>query len=191
MGLENMLTKISIDCDYKYEYEQDDYLGKHELDILLYYARKVKGNFIEIGCNKGLTTKALSKVCEGIVYAIDYSEPTNPEQQYECVDLFKHCLNIENVKCYNKNSQTMDYSKMSNIVLAFIDADHTYEGVKKDFENMKKLIKNGYIIFHDYSPETTFCWNGVANFIDELALTREVLLHKGTMMAVVEVKDGY
>ena len=40
----------------------------------------------------------------------------------------------------------------------FIDGDHTYEGVKKDFEMYSSLVKkNGIIAFHDivkHPPET-------------------------------------
>ena len=35
----------------------------------------------------------------------------------------------------------------------FIDGDHTYEGVKKDFEMYSRLVKeNGVIAFHDIVP---------------------------------------
>ena len=37
----------------------------------------------------------------------------------------------------------------------FIDADHSYEGVKKDYDNALKHIKNGgYIIFHDINSSS-------------------------------------
>jgi len=40
----------------------------------------------------------------------------------------------------------------------FIDGDHTYEGVKRDFEMYSPLVRNGGIIaFHDivkHPPET-------------------------------------
>lgn len=43
--------------------------------------------------------------------------------------------------------------KMPPIALAFIDGDHIYDQVKKDFENMAKLVvENGYIILHDTYP---------------------------------------
>ena len=46
----------------------------------------------------------------------------------------------------------------------FIDGDHTYEGVRKDFEMYKKLIKNGgFIAFHD-----TEYAEGVSRFWSEI-----------------------
>lgn len=38
----------------------------------------------------------------------------------------------------------------------FIDGDHTYEGVKKDFELYKQFVKkDGIVIFHDIVPHTS------------------------------------
>jgi len=34
----------------------------------------------------------------------------------------------------------------------FIDGDHTYEGVKRDFEIYSPLVRNGFIAFHDIVP---------------------------------------
>src|SRR5690606_31559253 len=50
--------------------------------------------------------------------------------------------------------------------LLIIDGDHSYEGVKQDFENYLTCVKSGgYIIFDDYdAPE----WPGVSQFVDEV-----------------------
>ena len=38
----------------------------------------------------------------------------------------------------------------------FIDGDHTYAGVKNDFEGYSKLVKKGGLIaFHDIAPPQT------------------------------------
>lgn len=39
-----------------------------------------------------------------------------------------------------------------NLDFIFIDGDHTYKGVKKDFEMYSKLVKRGIIAFHDIVP---------------------------------------
>lgn len=40
--------------------------------------------------------------------------------------------------------------------LLFIDGDHTYEGVKSDFEKYRLLVKDGgLIVFHDVVPDLT------------------------------------
>lgn len=54
------------------------------------------------------------------------------------------------------------------IDLLFIDGDHTYEGVKQDFEMYNPLVKEGgLIVFHDIwnTPTTT---NGVKQFWNEI-----------------------
>lgn len=51
----------------------------------------------------------------------------------------------------------------------FLDADHTYEGVKKDFEMYSPLVKNGGIIaFHDIVPGPTENVGGVPEFWQEI-----------------------
>lgn len=50
----------------------------------------------------------------------------------------------------------------------FIDADHSYEGVRRDYENaMRHIKKGGYLIFHDIAskscPGVVRMWNEVKN----------------------------
>ena len=58
-----------------------------------------------------------------------------------------------------------------SIDFLFIDGDHTYEGVKKDFEMYSPLVRNnGIIAFHDitvYPPETGYEVNKFWNQIKE------------------------
>ncbi|CAD6491115.1 MAG: Methyltransferase domain protein [Candidatus Argoarchaeum ethanivorans] len=51
----------------------------------------------------------------------------------------------------------------------FIDGDHTYEGVKKDFQMCSPLVKNGGIIaFHDIVPGLKENVGGVPKFWQEI-----------------------
>ena len=99
--------------------------------------------------------------------------------KYMAIDLFKKWadgtindmkgLVDNNVKLFNKNNYECKVvkgnskdSKILNIVktyfnegidLLFIDGDHTYEGVKGDFELYFPLVNSGgYIVFDDYLP---------------------------------------
>jgi len=64
----------------------------------------------------------------------------------------------------------------------FIDADHSYEGVKKDFEMYSPLVRKGGIIaFHDIAkhPPETGCevekfWNEIKNTFEFRELIRDV-----------------
>ena len=47
--------------------------------------------------------------------------------------------------------------------ILFIDGDHTYDGVKNDFERYNKYVKkNGYVIFDDYHHPI------IQKYVDEL-----------------------
>jgi predicted O-methyltransferase YrrM len=51
----------------------------------------------------------------------------------------------------------------------FIDGDHTYEGVKKDFEMYSPLVRGGGIVaFHDIVPSSSDANIGVPRFWNEL-----------------------
>jgi len=55
--------------------------------------------------------------------------------------------------------------KRNHLDILFIDGDHSYEGVKKDFEMYSPLVKNeGFIIFHDINCVTM----GVYKFWKEI-----------------------
>ena len=56
--------------------------------------------------------------------------------------------------------------------LLFIDGDHSYEGVKNDFELYSSLVKeNGLICFHDIIPSS---WGfGVPRFWNEIKMRYE------------------
>lgn len=57
----------------------------------------------------------------------------------------------------------------------FIDGDHSYEGVRRDFELYAPLVRpGGLVAFHDVSPRTTPATEGTARFWRELAAEREV-----------------
>lgn len=51
----------------------------------------------------------------------------------------------------------------------FIDGDHSYEGVKRDFELYSPLVREGGIIaFHDIAPHWDYPEVGVTRFWDEI-----------------------
>ena len=53
------------------------------------------------------------------------------------------------------HSKLLSLLKNKKIDLLFIDGDHSYEGVKKDFELYKSSVsKNGIIAFHDIVPDS-------------------------------------
>ena len=67
------------------------------------------------------------------------------------------------------------YNKVKTIInnksldFIFIDGDHSYEGVKKDFETYSQLVKkDGIIAFHDIVPGPVENVGGVPQFWNEI-----------------------
>lgn len=58
-----------------------------------------------------------------------------------------------------------------------IDGDHSYAGVKTDFENYAPLVRvGGYVIFDDYAVSD---WPDVQKFVDDEMKSRDWLAHVG------------
>jgi len=78
---------------------------------------------------------------------------------------------------------------MENIPLSmlFVDGDHSYEGVKKDFIHHWNYL-NGYCLAHDYGDPTC---PGVTQFIDEWINGgyADGIEQEGTMVALKKLKD--
>jgi len=95
-----------------------------------------------------------------IVYSID-NDPVNDARLQDVLA----GLRFERVDLIVGDSQTYDTSGIDNIGLLFIDGDHTYPGVKADFENwLPTVVPGGTIAFHDvttsglenYGPEQLY-----------------------------------
>lgn len=69
------------------------------------------------------------------------------------------------IKEYSTKPEAITKAAQHEINLLVIDGDHSYEGVKADFENYFPLVvEGGYVIFDDYNAKE---WPGVQKFIDE------------------------
>ena len=114
-----------------------------------YVLNYTSGSIVEIGC--GESSIHLSKLAE------KYNRTC-----YHCEYSKSGVENMKNTKGYfGKNSivytgKSDDFFKDTNlppIALGFIDGDHTYEQVKKDFNNLwNHVIKDGHIFLHDTYP---------------------------------------
>ena len=109
------------------------------------------GHIIEIGC--GESSIFLSKLAEKynrICFHCEYSK-SGVENMKNTKGYFG-----KNSEVYNGKSDDFFKDAMANkpqIALAFIDGDHTYEQVKKDFDNVwEHVVKDGYIFLHDTNP---------------------------------------
>ena len=79
------------------------------------------------------------------------------------------CLPVEQVifkLSFSTIAKTIEEVRQYSLLTLFIDGDHTYDGVKADWDNYNDLvIPSGFVIFDNYSSPA---WPGVKRFVDEL-----------------------
>ena len=123
---------------------------------------------IEIGLGRGGTFFLFSRVAseDATLISIDLpggrfgGEPNWRVPLYKAFRLPKQKLHL--IRADSHNQKTLEKLKAilngRKIDFLFIDGDHTYRGVKKDFEMYSPLVKeSGIIAFHDivgHPPET-------------------------------------
>jgi len=111
--------------------------------------RYTKGDIVEIGVGEStIFLTRLAEIYNRKVYHCDI-----------CVGDITNMLTIDGI--FGKNSliynDTSDkffkYIDFTPIALGFIDGDHNYEQVKKDFDNLLPLmVDDGFIFLHDTYP---------------------------------------
>ena len=115
---------------------------------------------VEIGTKFGGTFMVWCELAPGIKISVDLIEGIHGGVTRESTDkrndMFKE---LYPNKCFFIEGNSHDdstYNDLVNILngkqidFLFIDGDHTYEGVKQDYEMYKELVSdNGYIAFHD------------------------------------------
>jgi predicted O-methyltransferase YrrM len=109
-------------------------------------------NILEIG-TMGSTFWIMSQLSTGKKVSVDI-EPRD--------SIIHHFMWGQDWKFFCGNSQTPEMydaiqKQSQKYDLIFIDGDHSYEGVKKDFNLYKNLLSDrGYIAFHDIDPNHIF-----------------------------------
>lgn len=163
----------------------------HENDVsaLLYIAERTTGTIVELGCNRGVTTKVIAlRFPQRRICAVDWTD--NPDTNSDTLNrerpiiICERCVSLSNVKRMNISTREFEYPEDTGFI--FIDADHTYVGVKTDTERALELRKRkeGLIIaWHDYAAQ---CYDQVTLYLDELVELGMPIRHvKNTMVAVL------
>lgn len=115
---------------------------------------------VEIGTKFGGTFKIWNEVTNAKTISIDLVAGIHGGVTRDDVDnRNKSFINLYGSRCNfieGDSHQDLIYDLLINILkgqkidFLFIDGDHTYEGVKQDYEMYKELVSdNGYIAFHD------------------------------------------
>lgn len=177
--------------------EQIDGMLSNNEAILLYNLAKKANNgvIVEIGSYKGKSTICLgygSKDGSGVrVYAIDPHQGNLSLNKHALPSLKEFKTNI------SQNKEIKDYvlplfitSEAANEIvkqkadLVFIDGDHSFPSVLKDFQLWNsKLNEGGIIAFHD-----SFSWEGVIQVIDENVFGNEQYVCQGFVNSITYFK---
>ena len=121
--------------------------------------------FVEVGCWLGHSISYLAQRVRDKpnikIYAIDLFDDSYDLRKHEHLEGIRYELFQKNLIKANVNDIVIPIKSMSwdaavnfadeSIDFVFIDADHSYESVKKDIEAwLPKIRKNGIISGHDY-----------------------------------------
>ena len=161
-------------------------LDLHEAGLLYKYASKVAaGNILEIGRYWAGSTVLLAVATHAKdmtkVISIDCIEGCHDPDADDWLNEYpwKNRIDIR-----VDNSHTMENIPLS---MLFVDGDHSYEGVKKDFIHHWNYL-NGNCLTHDYTDPTC---EGLTKFIDEWIEDgyAEIIEQVGTMIALKKLKN--
>ena len=140
---------------------------------------------VEIGSARGKSAcfvgMALKENGSGRLYAIDPHARTNWNDSdsvdtYEVMRANLERLELEDIVIMVRKTSAVALAEWSKpIDLLFIDGDHSYEGVKADWEGFKPFVKPfGLVVFHDTiwdlkpDPKWSRADMGVPRFVEEL-----------------------
>lgn len=160
----------------------EGWMAQDELEWLGRMASTRKA-IVEVGCWKGRSTKALAAATPGVVYAVDHwkgsstrDETTIEVEKSGSEAIYRiFCDNLKGeIECGKVVSIRAESGKAARVLgrllgsegadMVFIDADHTYESVKRDIGLWKPLLRAGGLLSgHDYSS----IWPGVVRAIKE------------------------
>lgn len=153
------ITKESLELTQKISDEIKNKTFHHHYhilyDIVNQYPFEYNVVYVEVGCFAGGSACLTLQRKNTTVVSIDIGNPIDQSVVENNVSK----LNIHNNKytyikgnSHHKETYNRLIKCVDEIDVLFIDGDHSYEGVIKDFEMYSVLVKKGgYIVFDDYN----------------------------------------
>lgn len=124
-------------------------VSSDELACLRRYAGDARV-LVEVGTFEGATTRALAESTSGQVYSMDVFFSGRSGIGYPEVIARHHCRKRRNVTILKGASADVGRNFTEPVDFLFVDADHSYEGVKTDWSRWFPKVKvNGVIALHD------------------------------------------
>lgn len=147
-------------------------IGDLEAALLTRLASEVEeGCIVEVGSYRGMSTTALAKGARVPVYAIEPHEHFQgvlggmfgPEDRRAFFENTLRAGVVQQVRLVNLSSEVVTPGWQLPVGLLWIDGDHRYEAVRRDFECWEPHLR-GKVAFHDSIQPTL----GPAQLISEL-----------------------
>jgi hypothetical protein len=147
-------------------------IGDLEAELLTRLASEVEeGCIVEIGSWRGMSTIALAKGARVPVYAIEPHEEFvgvlgghfGPADRLAFFENLLAAGVVERVRLVNLSSEVVAPGWNLPVGLLWVDGDHRYEAVKRDFECWKPHLRD-LVAFHDTIQPNL----GSTQFVDEL-----------------------
>lgn len=119
-------------------------------------------NVIEVGCYRGGLTVQYAYLCHELgkhLYVIDIDEENLKHTQGLVQELgFAECATFH---LMDYEAFTRSASFPGNTIATVVDADHSYEGCRRDCLTLQKVMRSSYgVVFHDFTLRYTG-WDGV------------------------------
>ena len=136
----------------------DNHLFQQVYEEILTFSYWVAGfkphNILEIGF-KGSTFHIFSELSTGKKVAVDIFDEGRTKTAHYMMYGHDFKLFIENSQTIETKNKVKEFCPQYDLI--FIDGDHSYNGVKKDFELYKDLLSpRGFVVFHDIDPDHIF-----------------------------------
>ena len=162
-------------------------LDLNEAGLLYKYAQKsclTKGSILEIGSYWGGSTVLLAMATHNTDVNVVSVDVVTGCHDPDVDDWLNNYEEKERIDIRTENSHTMKNIPLS---MLFVDGDHSYEGIKKDFIHHWNYL-NGDCLAHDYFDSTCI---GVTQFITEWIEEdyAEIIDQQGTMVVLKKLKD--